>query len=80
MARWIVASGLSTRRPAGVGFREVSVVEIKEVLLQAAVYCGITLGPRGGVVVASRATGLARGTIERGLKDLVQPRHVAQQR
>jgi hypothetical protein len=28
---------------------------------------------RGGVVAVSRATGLARGTIERGLKDLDQP-------
>src|SRR5690625_3136989 len=48
MARWIVASGLSTRRPAGVGFREVSVVEIKDVLR----------GWRGGAglgVVAERA-------------------------
>src|SRR5918995_382278 len=28
---------------------------------------------RGGVVAVSQATGLARGTIERGLKDLNQP-------
>ena len=28
---------------------------------------------RGGVVAVSRATGLARGTIGRGLKDLDQP-------
>src|SRR3954464_15377374 len=28
---------------------------------------------RGGVVAVSRATGLARSTIERGLKDLDQP-------
>lgn len=32
MARWIAASGLSARRFAGVRFREVSVVEIREVL------------------------------------------------
>lgn len=69
MARWIVASWLSTRRPAGVGFREVSVVEIKEVLRAWLEGAGLrTVAQRAGVdrktarryVVAAQEAGLER--------------------